>query len=189
MARLHDMLDSQTRKIFPRGRAQALDETLRAELNARIRGYITLANMSFATRLRMPDWDARLRGALAGKAHLQRWYLQFNATLLRGNQEHFLVQTVGHEVAHLVVWALYGVRVKPHGVEWKTVMRAFGLETRATHDYDVSSLRRARAPFVYRCACPGDLHLGSLRHQRVARGVTYFCRRCRTPIAFSHQCV
>ena len=182
------MLVPQTRKIVPRRRAQALDETLCAELDARIRSYVALANASFATCLRAPGWDARLRGALAGKAHLQRGYLQFNATLLRGNQEHFLVQTVGHEVAHLVVWALYGVRVKPHGVEWKTVMRVFGLETRATHDYDVSGLRRARSPFVYRCGCPGELYLGGLRHKRVARGVTYFCRRCHTRIAFSHQC-
>lgn len=182
------MLDAQPRKIFPRNRAQALDETLRAELDARICGYVTLANATFALHLRMPSWDVRLRGALAGKAYLQRWHLQFNATLLRANQEHYLLQTVGHEVAHLVVRALYGAAVKPHGIEWKTVMRAFGLETHATHSYDVSMLRRARSPFVYRCACPGELHLGSLRHKRVTRGVTYFCRRCHTPIAFSHQC-
>jgi len=179
---------SQFRNNSPRGRAQALDETLCAELDARVRGFIARANALFATELHVPSWDARARGALAGKAHLQRWHLQFNATLLRGNQEHFLLQTVGHEVAHLVVRALWGARVKPHGAEWKTVMRAFDLETRATHDYDVSMLRRARSPFVYRCACPGDLHLGRVRHQRATRGATYFCRRCRTPIAFSHQC-
>ena len=167
---------------------QPLDETLCAELDLRVRGFIALANTSFAAGMRVPSWDARLRGALAGKAHLQRWHLQFNAILLRGNQEHFLLQTVGHEVAHLVVWALYRARVKPHGTEWKTVMRTFELETRATHDYDVSMLRRTRSPFVYRCACPGELHLGSLRHTRVGRGVTYLCRRCHTPIAFSHQC-
>ena len=182
------MPDPHSRKIFARGRAQPLDETLCAELEARIRSFIALANAAFALHLCMPSWDVRLRGALAGKAYLQRWHLQFNATLLRANQEHYLLQTVGHEVAHLVVRALYGAAVKPHGTEWKTVMRAFGLETHATHSYDVSMLRRARSPFVYRCACPGELHLGSLRHKRVARGVTYFCRRCHTPIAFSHQC-
>lgn len=172
----------------PRGRPQALDETLGAELDVRVRDFIARANALFALRLQMPGWDARLRGAAAGKAHLQRWHLQFNASLLRANQEHFLRQTVGHEVAHLVVWARYGARVKPHGAEWKTVMRAFGLSTRATHDYDLSGLRRARSPFVYRCACPGDIRLGRLRHKRVTRGVTYLCRRCRSPIAFSHQC-
>jgi SprT protein len=182
------MSSSQFRNNSPRGRAQPLDETLCAELDARVLGFIALANTSFATNLRVPSWDARARGALAGKAHLQRWHLQFNASLLRANQEHFLLQTVGHEVAHLVVWARTRMRVKPHGAEWKAVMRVFGLETRATHDYDVSMLRRARSPFVYRCGCPGDIHLGSLRHKRVARGVTYFCRRCHTPIAFSHQC-
>ena len=171
-----------------RRRVPPLDETLCAELDARVRGFVALADASFATNLPVPSWDARLRGALAGKAHLQRWHLQFNATLLRGNQEHFLLQTVGHEVAHLVVWALYRTRVRPHGGEWKTVMRAFGLETRATHDYDVSMLRRSRSPFVYRCGCPEELHLGKVRHKRAARGVKYLCRRCHTPIAFSHQC-
>ncbi|MBI3774720.1 MAG: SprT-like domain-containing protein [Gammaproteobacteria bacterium] len=182
------MFISQFRNIYRRGSTQPLDETLCAELDARVRGFIALANATYDTCLAVPSWDARLRGALAGKAHLQRGHLQFNASLLRANQEHFLLQTVGHEVAHLVVWARYRGRVKPHGAEWKAVMRDFGLETCATHDYDVSMLRRTRSPFVYRCACPGDLYLGRVRHQRVARGVTYFCRRCRTPIAFSHQC-
>lgn len=182
------MLISQFRNNSQRSRARPLDETLSAELDARVRGFIVLANSTFATKLTVPSWDARLRGALAGKAHLQRWHLQFNASLLRANQEHFLLQTVGHEVAHLVAWARFRRRVKPHGAEWKAVMRVFGLETRATHDYDVSMLRRARSPFVYRCGCPGELHLGRVRHQRVAHGTTYFCRRCHTPIAFSHQC-
>lgn len=182
------MLISQSRNKSPRRRVPPLDETLCVEVDARVRGFIALANTWFAINLDMPSWDARLRGALAGKAHLQRWHLQFNASLLRANQEHFLLHTVGHEVAHLVVWARTRRRTKPHGAEWKAVMQVFGLETRATHDYDVSALRRARAPFVYRCSCPGDLHLGRVRHQRAARGVTYLCRRCRTPIAFSHRC-
>ena len=182
------MLDSQLRQLVPRGHVYYLDETLCAELDARIRGYIALANVLLNAQVKMPSWDTHLRGVLAGKAHLQRWHLQFNPILLRANQEHFLLQTVGHEVAHLVAWARHRTPMKPHGPEWKAVMRAFRLETRVTHDYDVSMLRRPRAPFVYHCACPGELRLGHVRHQRAARGLRYFCRRCRVLIAFSHQC-
>jgi SprT protein len=164
-----------------------IDAGLYALLEQSVGDFMAHGERLLQARFRPPTFDVSLRGLMAGKAHLQRWHLQFNAVLLRENREHFLRQTVGHEVAHLLIHATTRGRAKPHGTEWRALMRAFGLETRATHDYDVSNLRRSRAPYVYRCHCDGDIRLGPVRHRRIARGVAYFCRRCKTPLIFSHR--
>jgi SprT protein len=146
--------------------------------------YVALAETHFSMRLRLPSFDMTLRGLAAGRADLTRWHLRFNATLLRENREHFLKHTVGHEVAHLVTFALWGRRAKPHGHEWRAVMAVYGLPAHATHRYDVSNIPRRRSPYVYRCRCENDVFFGSLRHKRTRRGVRYFCRRCGAPLEF-----
>lgn len=160
------------------------DKALHPIISDRIESLLAHAMIRWGLRMPAPTVDFRLRGGLAGKAHLQRHHLQFNAALLRANYEHFLHQTVGHEVAHLVAYRLYGARTKPHGAEWKNVMREFGLTTRATHDYDVSTVRRSRSPFIYACGCNTDIRVGALRHKRASRGAAYVCRRCAQRIVF-----
>lgn len=157
-------------------------------ITERIAILLTHAAELWNVRRPPPTIDFRLRGGPAGKAHLQRNHLQFNAALLRANREHFLHQTVGHEVAHLVVYALYGARAKSHGAEWKQVMREFGLDTRATHDYDVTGVRRSRSPYIYACGCDVEIRVGALRHKRASRGAIYFCRRCAQRIVYLHTC-
>lgn len=166
-----------------------IDAALHALLEQSVRDYVARGERLLQTRFPVPTLDVSLRGLMAGRAHLQRWHLQFNAALLRDNREHFLRQTVGHEVAHLLVYVTTRGRAKPHGAEWKALMRAFSLETRATHDYDVSRLRRGRASYVYRCGCNDDVRLGPTRHRRILRGAVYFCRRCKGSLTFSHRCV
>ena len=164
------------------------DDAMRAAVSARVATLLAQARHAWGVSLPQPTVDFRLRGAPAGKAHLQRGHLQFNAALLRANRDHFLHQTVGHEVAHLVTYALYGARAKPHGAEWKNVMREFGLDTRATHDYDVTGLRRSRSPYIYACGCDTEIRVGALRHKRASRGAVYTCRRCAQRIVFLHTC-
>lgn len=165
-----------------------VDAATRAEIEARIAYFLALARTRVGLDLRVPSYDVALRGVAAGKADLQRWHLHFNPQLLNENREHFMTHTVGHEVAHLVVYARWGANTKPHGSEWRAVMDAFGLPPRATHRYDVSRLRGARSPYVYRCRCDGDVRLGPLRHTRIRRGVVYFCRRCRAALEYVRRC-
>lgn len=88
--------------------------------------------------------------------------------------------TVPHEVAHYVTDRLYGLRnIRPHGAEWKAVMRALGAEPRATARYDLEGIpvRRQRR-FSYRCKC-NTHQLSTARHNRVRRGqAAYHCRVC-----------
>ncbi|VAW72147.1 hypothetical protein MNBD_GAMMA13-1699, partial [hydrothermal vent metagenome] len=93
---------------------------------------------------------------------------------------HGLQTTVPHEVAHYIadrVWGLASIR--PHGVEWRSVMHQLGAEPSASARFDLSGLpvRRQRR-FTYRCDC--DTHeLTACRHNRVSKGrARYHCRQC-----------
>ena len=88
--------------------------------------------------------------------------------------------TVPHEVAHYLVDCLHGLgRVRPHGVQWRGIMNAFGVEPRATGSFDLTGIpvRRQRR-FTYRCECSTH-HLATRRHNSVQRGeARYRCRDC-----------
>ncbi|MEL3927301.1 SprT family zinc-dependent metalloprotease [Aeromonas enteropelogenes] len=133
-----------------------------------------------------PRIHCNMRGRAAGSARLQTWELRFNPALYQANQQAFLAEVVPHEVAHLLVYALWGegrgkARVLPHGRQWQSVMReVFGLEPRTTHSFDLAVLAQPTVP--YRCQC--QLHQLSIRrHNKVMRGeARYHCRRCHTAL-------
>jgi SprT protein len=88
-------------------------------------------------------------------------------------QEHpgELVPTLVHELAHVVVYRRHG-RVSPHGVQFRTLMRAVNLTAKATHDLDVSNARRRRYLYLHRCGTCGAAFIV----RRVMRG--YWCKAC-----------
>lgn len=128
-------------------------------------------------RFPRPEVNFKLRGKSAGTAHLQLNKLRFNAVLLEENPEIFLTQVVPHEICHLLAHQLYG-RVKPHGIEWQTLMTTlFKLTPSTTHSLDTRSVQGKT--FAYRCDC-GPVSLSVRRHNKVVREQTrYRCRRCK----------
>ncbi|MBZ9567314.1 SprT-like domain-containing protein [Modicisalibacter tunisiensis] len=119
-----------------------------------------------------------LRGQSAGQAHFGRGGLRLNRVLLAENRRAFFVEIIPHEMAHWLVRHLdEGHRVRPHGHEWRTVMRdLYGLAPRVTHGFDTR--RASPAPYRYTCDCR-EHHLGARRHARIAAGQRYYCRHCR----------
>ena len=108
--------------------------------------------------------------------------IRYNRFLLEEYPADFLARTVPHEVAHVVARALFGVRIRPHGDEWKGVMEWFGAEASRCHDYDVSHTQTRRLQrFPYRCACRPHW-LTSIRHKRILAGQMYYCRACKKPL-------
>ena len=114
-----------------------------------------------------------------------------NTRLIRYNpwlfEKYFLENlndTVPHEVAHYVVEQMYGQgNVKPHGQEWKQLMREFGVEPRRTCNFDMSGIpTRAHRRFKYQCDC--RTHSVSTRmHNTINRKQkTYLCRQCGTKL-------
>ena len=145
-----------------------------------------LAEQHFNRPFERPRVSFELRGQKAGVAYLQRNELRFNAQLYRENHQHFLQQTVPHEVAHLLAQALYGDRIRPHGREWQGLMTGlFGLPAERCHSYAVR--RRRSTAYLYRCGCPEGIPFTPQRHALVRRGRRYSCRRCGDLLHFTGQ--
>lgn len=110
----------------------------------------------------------------------QRWF-RFNPEICALAWEESLKETIPHEVAHYVVDSLnLKPTPKPHGKEWRTVMRSFGF-TRAsvTHQLDLSTLKiKRQRRHNYHCPCQQH-QLSTTRHNRILKGtMKYRCVQC-----------
>jgi SprT protein len=122
-----------------------------------------------------------LRGLTAGEACLETRSLRYNETLLLRHGREFLDEIIPHEVAHLVVAAVWPrrPRPRPHGWQWKEVMAFFGVPARRCHSFEAEPARRVRR-FTYRCDCTRPHLLTKRAHLRIRRGTAeYRCRTCR----------
>ena len=128
------------------------------------------------------DVHCDLRGSMAGQAVRLgpgHWKVRFNPVLAAANRQAFMDEVVPHEVAHVVAVSCAGRRIRPHGPEWQAAMRALGItEPRRCHAFAVpDDIRRRQRRWSYRCGCR-DHDLSTTRHNRVQRGVAYYCRLC-----------
>lgn len=157
------------------------EHALKASALDRLEHCLRQARTRFGRRFPCPEvrWD--LRGRAAGQVRLPLKgapLIRFNLQLLRNNGDAFIDRTVPHEAAHLVVHRLYGRRARPHGPEWRSVMRLFGADASRCHDYDVSQATvRRLTRFPYRCDCR-EHQITSIRRNRMAAGQVYHCRVC-----------
>jgi len=142
---------------------------------------ISLAEQQLSMHLPAVEINFDLRGQSAGMVRFPAHatpQIRYNRILLMENPQHFIRQTVAHEVAHLVARHHYGSGIRPHGAEWQSVMALFGVEPRRCHDYDTSrSTTRRLTRHPYQCGCQTH-QLSSIRHNRIAAGQRYHCRRC-----------
>lgn len=158
---------------------------------AATRSCIARAALLFACELAEIPVTFDLRGRAAGMYRVRggRRRIRYNPYIFARYFSDNLANTIPHEVAHYVTDVLHGLhRVRPHGPEWRAVMRAFGAAPVATCRYDLEGLpvRRQRR-FSYRCACSTHT-LSTVRHKRIQGGkVRYSCRRCRTTLCYTGQ--
>lgn len=126
-----------------------------------------------------------LRGKTAGQVRIRargEYLIRYNLELLERGGADFIQRTVPHEVAHVLAYHRYGKRIRPHGPEWQRIMRQLGAEPTRCHDYDVSGLSaRKLTYFRYHCGCM-EHQLSSIRHNKVAKGQHYLCKRCGEPL-------
>lgn len=142
---------------------------LHAKIERRVRECLDIATKQWPQhKAKFQDavtirYDVKNRfGGLAISGGSEDWTIRLNLILCFENEEHFIKQTVGHEVAHLVNHVVHGFtkqveekgkmvtkKVRSHGKEWRHVMTVLGLEPKIYHTYDCSSIqtkprRRAR---------------------------------------------
>lgn len=160
-------------------------EGLPGRVMARTRALLQAASQRLGVQTPDPQIRFDLRGRAAGQVRCGSrgpWVIRYNPVLMQANAEDFLSTTVPHEVAHLVAYARYGRRIRPHGPEWRSVMRFYGVVPERCHRYDLSDVSgRTLRQFDYHCSCR-DHRLSSIRHHRVLAGRAYLCRRCATPL-------
>jgi SprT protein len=124
-----------------------------------------------------PEVRYDVRGKTAGYANSTRNRIRLNAELLIRYKDVFINRTVVHEVAHIIAYWVFGPKIRPHGNEWKRVMRLLGIAnpTRC-HSYEVTPARKTR---TVKAACDcRTIDLGIIRARRIKKGCRYSCRKC-----------
>ena len=149
----------------------AISFPLHQRVLARITDCLELASKAYSVDFDFPTVDYNCRGNTAGKAYCLQNRVSFNRILFEENVDHFIQQTVAHEVAHIVTRIVYGPRVRSHGREWKTVMMLFGIPADRCHDYDTTNSQvKIKNKYEYVCKdCGHTLFLGPVRHRKAQR--------------------
>jgi len=151
-----------------------------------------IANEKFAPHIFIvPTVKFSSLGRCVGTAHLDRNALSFNVDLLKVAPEKLITDTVPHEMAHLVHYALRpqdfrkGSRLG-HGRYWKMVARMLGLAdpTRCAGWADTETCEAAGMKTTkvhkYTCVTCGNTGLAGPRvHAKVQRGKIYLFAKCR----------
>lgn len=104
--------------------------------------------------------------------------IRLNADMLVAHGEHFIANTVAHEYAHIAAFEKYGYKIKPHGEEWKRVMRVIGVDPKRCHDYPTPP-KRTKQPRVGAVKAP---RIGSKLSKCLDLYVSYFDRYDRTTL-------
>lgn len=152
-----------------------LSQELKQRLQLQVNECYQIASRRLNTVFAEPVVQFNQRGKIAGCALLQTNTLRFHPIIYQQNQQHFLEHVVPHEVAHLLVWQLYG-KTAPHGREWQQIMtQVFERPASRTHNYDVTNI--GIKSIDYTCGC-GEIALTIRRHNKVLRGAQYRCKAC-----------
>ena len=151
------------------------------QVMARLTTLLAVAQKQWGRVFPLPVVTYDLRGRSAGQARCRDNRIRINRVLMTENLDHFVQQTVGHELAHLVCWHVHGMRVRAHGPEWRQIMGVFGLPADSCHSYDTarSAARKPLQTFPYRCRCRVR-QMTIIRHRRMIKAPGYYkCTVCK----------
>lgn len=127
-----------------------------------------------------PQISFQLKGRRAGVAYYRENLIKLNRQLLAENGDKFILDTPGHEAAHLVARRLFGGFIKSHGNEWKSIMRIIGQEPTRCHEFEV------KTNHVYSCACNPSNYISTYYHNRSVKGAIILrCKKCKTKLSWN----
>ena len=136
------------------------------------------------------DVDFNQRGQIAATAkmypdendHIVSAIISYNPYHVTKDINEIYYNIVPHEVAHIVTGSLYG-NVKPHGPEWASVMKRFGVKPEVTTDVVVMNPpTRKRNLHLYKCIGCG--HQKVLTNKEALRAEEHGleCENCGEPM-------
>ena len=123
-------------------------------------------------------------------------YFRWNLEIAMNNYPDYK-QTIGHEVAHLIVHQIdckNGCRSKSHGARWNAVMLTLGLEPKRCHNYKTTAVRNSN--YITRFVCPQcglsekitlQRYKNMLKTIEASGKVNYFCK-CRHQLNLADDC-
>ena len=107
-------------------RPEAMKATLSIEATTSANRWLHLwSTPDLATRTTI-EWSPRLTRSL-GRCYPERRLIRL-AAFLEESENALLEEVLCHELAHLAARELHGRHIRPHGSEWKALMRAAGFE-------------------------------------------------------------
>jgi len=160
------------------GRVNGTEVDLLEAAKRRIEEVYEIAERVYQTSFVRPFVSFRLKGRRAGVAYPLRNEIKLNKDLLLQNQEKFILDTPGHEAAHLLARALHGPFIKSHGPEWQRVMITIGQEPIRCHNFEVIT------DYKYVCNC-STYHLSKTRHNRYLSGKAFYhCKKCNSRLSY-----
>jgi len=144
--------------------------------------FISLANQLFQKNYPLIAVQFDLTGHTIGmyKQWKNKKVIRYNEQIFSKYFEENVKDTVPHEVAHYIADLQYSKKgIRPHGLEWRSIMQQFGADASRTANYDLSGIpKRHYSTVPYRCGCQAH-QLGIRRHNKVSqRKADYYCRHC-----------
>ncbi|KKN67738.1 hypothetical protein LCGC14_0458860 [marine sediment metagenome] len=118
--------------------------------------------------------------------------IRLNPHILKEYEDDYINTTVAHEFAHLAVYHILGHRAKPHGREWKWMMRFLEAPPNRCSDYNMQAIventsmkvrRKTARPYLYKCGCT-EHRLTSNIHIKMLKGQRRSCLKCRQRITY-----
>lgn len=159
---------------------------LRKRINTELTRCLKVIELKFGRRFPRPLVTFDLTGLRAGSARPRTWQIQLNPLFFETHADETVHETVPHEFAHLIDYALHpenfrrpvvkkgrkAARRSLHGPTWKQIMRALGVAPERCHQMTVPGMRR-RIPkrYDYRCPyCGNTVVIGPRHHKALQQG-------------------
>jgi len=161
---------------------QPINETQQQRVCVVTHELIQTAKQRYDINLSEIEINFDLKGRAAGMYHRRKQErgIRYNPYLFAKYFDDNLTNTIPHEVAHYVADVLFGMgKIKPHGKEWRAIMRDFDVKPLVTGSYDLSGIPvRKQRRFDYQCDCAKH-QLSTVRHNKIQKGKTrYYCQGC-----------
>ena len=121
------------------------------------------------------NFNFSLRGRVAGTAE-SNGNINYNLDIANKNYDIFINDTVPHEVAHVICFQVYPY-AKPHGREWKSIIRKLGYNDNRCHSMEYIPARQVKKYSIY-CTCQKH-DVGAKIYKNISNGSKYTCTKCK----------